>query len=78
VLWTNGFADGPSHSFRNVPHIVWGNGGGHLAQGAYVDAGNVGNNQLLNALITAAIRDMGETMETFGEGTPGQLEAVLA
>lgn len=78
VLWTNGFADGPSHSFRNVPHIVWGNGGGHLAQGAYVDAGNVGNNQLLNALITAAIKDTGETMETFGEGTPGQLEAVLA
>ena len=78
VLWTNGFTDCPAHSFRSVPHIIWGNGGGHLKQGAYVDAGNVTNNRLLNALITAAIRDTGEIMETFGEGTPGQLEAVLA
>ena len=40
VLWTNAIADCPSDSFRNVPHIIWGNGGGHLKQGAYVDAGN--------------------------------------
>ena len=39
VLWTNGFADGPSHSIRNVPHILWGDGGGKLKQAAYVDAG---------------------------------------
>ena len=78
VLWTNGFTDCPAHSFRSVPHIVWGNGGGHLKQGAYVDAGGVSNNQLLNALITAAIQDMGEVMETFGEGTPVQLPVALA
>src|ERR1051325_9001811 len=29
VLWTNGFEDGPSHSNHNVPHIVWGSGGGY-------------------------------------------------
>jgi hypothetical protein len=78
VLWTNGFTDCPAHSFRSVPHIVWGDGGGHLRQGAYVDAGGVTNNQLLNALITAAIQDTGEVMETFGEGTPGQLGVALA
>jgi hypothetical protein len=78
VLWTNGFTDCPGHSFRSVPHIIWGNGGGHLRQGAYVDAGGVTNNQLLNSLITAAIQDTGEVMETFGEGTPGRLGVVLA
>jgi len=78
VLWTNALGDCPSASIRNLPHIIWGTGGGHLKQGAYVDAGNINNNRILNALITAAIQDTGETMETFGTGTPGQLEVVLA
>jgi hypothetical protein len=67
-----------SHSFKNVPHIVYGSGGKYLKQGSYVDAGNVVNNQLLNALISAAIQDTGTTMEDFGEGTPGQLAVVRA
>ena len=33
ILWTNHIADGPCHSARNVPHIIWGNGGGYLKQG---------------------------------------------
>ncbi|HWP07840.1 MAG TPA: DUF1552 domain-containing protein [Polyangiaceae bacterium] len=78
VLWVNQFSDGPSHSWRNVPHILYGNGGGYLRQGEYVDAGNVANNQMLNTLISTAIRDTGDTVEDFGEGTPGQLTAVLA
>jgi hypothetical protein len=78
VLWTNGIAECPSDSFRNVPHIIWGNGGGYLKQGAYVDAGNITNNRLLNTLISAAIQDTGETMNDFGSGTAGQLEVVLA
>jgi len=78
VLWTNALADCPSHSFKNVPNIIWGDGGGHLKQGAYVDAGDTTNSPLLNALITAAIQDTGETMETFGAGPAGQLPAVLA
>lgn len=77
VLWTNGFADGPSHSYRNVPHILWGNAGGRLKQGEYVDAGNVTNSPLLNTLISAAIQDTGETVEDFAAG-PQQLDAVLA
>jgi hypothetical protein len=77
VMWTNALAECPSDSFRNVPHILWGDGGGYLKQGAYVDAGSVTNNRLLNSLISAAIQDTGETMETFGSGTGGQLEVAL-
>jgi len=49
-----------------------------LKQAAYVDAGNTSNSPLLNALITAAIQDTGETMENFGAGPTGQLPVVLA
>ncbi|HET7539975.1 MAG TPA: DUF1552 domain-containing protein [Polyangiaceae bacterium] len=76
VLWHNAIAY--CDSFRSVPTIIWGNGGGHLKQAAYVDAGNTTNSPLLNALITAAIQDTGETMENFGAGPAGQLPAVLA
>jgi hypothetical protein len=78
VMWTNHVADGPSHAFKNVPVIVWGNGGGRLKQGQYVDAGNSGNNKLLNTLISAAIQDTGASVEDFGDGTGGQLDTVRA
>jgi hypothetical protein len=78
VLWTNGIADCPSDSFKNVPMIIWGDGGGYLKQGAYVDAGSTTNSPLLNSLISAAIQDTGETMEDFGAGPAGQLSVVLA
>src|SRR4029079_17060904 len=29
VMWTNHVADGPSHSFKNVPTIIAGNAGGY-------------------------------------------------
>jgi Protein of unknown function (DUF1552) len=69
VLWTNHVADGPSHSFRNVPHIIAGNGGGYLKQGAFVDAGNITNNKLFNTLIAAAIRDKSMEPPNFGKGS---------
>jgi hypothetical protein len=78
ILWTNHIADGPSHSARNVPHIIWGNGGGYLLQGQFVDAGNVTNNKLWNTLITAAIRDKSTTAVNFGSGTAGELAAIKA
>ena len=53
-----------------MPHIIWGNGGGYLKQGEYVDAGaNTTNNKLWNTLITAAIRDKSTTAVNFGVGT---------
>jgi hypothetical protein len=78
VMWTNHFLDGPAHSFRSIPHIVWGNARGYLRQGQFINAGGVTNNRLHNALISAAIQDTGTTVEDFGEGTGGQLETVLA
>jgi hypothetical protein len=78
VMWTNHFLDGPAHSFRNIPHIVWGNARGYLKQGEFINAGGVTNNRLHNALISAAIQDTGTTVEDFGTGAGGRLEAVLA
>jgi hypothetical protein len=78
VMWTNNFADGLLHSCVDVPHIIWGSGGGYLKQGQYVDAGDVGNNRLLNTLITAAIQDTGATVENFGSGVAGQLDVIRA
>jgi len=78
VLWTNSFGNGPSHSFVDVPHIIWGNAGGYLKQGEHVDAGDVGNNRLLNTLISAAIQDTGTTVEDFGQGPGGQLDVMRA
>jgi hypothetical protein len=68
VMWTNHIADGPSHSMKNVPHIIWGNGGGYLKQGQFIDAGSVTNNKLFNTLITAAIRDKSTATVNFGMG----------
>lgn len=79
ILWTNHVADGPSHSFRNVPTIIAGSGGGYLKQGAYIDAGNVTNNRLFNGLIAAAVRDKTEWTENFGEGQgSGPIDGMLA
>jgi len=78
VLWTNAIAECPSDSFKNVPTIIWGDGGGYLKQAAYVDSAYSKNSRLLNSLISAAIQDTGETMENFGSGPAGQLSVVLA
>jgi hypothetical protein len=79
IMWTNHVADGPSHSMRNVPHIIWGNGGGFLKTGQYVDAGNVTNNKLFNTLITAAVRDKSSAAVNFGMGTgTGMIPGMLA
>jgi len=79
IMWTNHVSDGPSHSFKNVPHIIAGNAGGYLKQGAYIDAGNVTNNKLFNTLIPAAIRDVNSEIPNFGSGTgTGQIAGMLA
>ncbi|HEY4187734.1 MAG TPA: DUF1552 domain-containing protein [Polyangia bacterium] len=79
VVWTTHISDGPSHSGKNVPHIIWGNGGGFLKTGQYIDAGNVTNNILHNTLITAAIRDKSTATVNFGMGTgTGMIKGMLA
>jgi len=78
LMWTNHVSDGPSHSFKNVPHIIAGNAGGYLKQAAFIDAGNATNNQLFNALITAATRDKVSEPTSFGQGQgSGPLPGVL-
>jgi hypothetical protein len=54
VLWTSHVANGPSHSFNNLPIIIAGSAGGYLKQGQFIDAGGVPNSQLHNTLITAS------------------------
>jgi hypothetical protein len=77
VMWTNHVSDGPSHSFKNVPHIIAGNGGGYLKQGEFVDAGNITNNKLFNTLIAAAVRDRDPEPPSFGQGSgSGQIDAI--
>jgi hypothetical protein len=79
ILWTNHIADGPTHSFKNVPTIIAGNAGGYLKQGAYVDAGSVTNNRLFNTLIAAAVRDKSEWTNDFGDGSgSGGIDELLA
>jgi hypothetical protein len=79
VMWTTHIADGPSHSGTNVPHIIWGNGGGFLKTGQYLDPGKVTNNKLHNTLITAAIRDKSTATVNFGMGTgTGMITGMLA
>jgi hypothetical protein len=78
VMWTINYAEGPSHTTVNVPHIIWGNGGGFLKQGQYVDAGGATNNRLLNTVISAALQDTHTTVENFGEGPGGMLDVARA
>jgi hypothetical protein len=54
AMWTCHVAAGPSHSFRNLPIIIAGSGGGYLKQGQYVDAAGANNGKLLTTLVTAA------------------------
>ncbi|RYZ01175.1 MAG: DUF1552 domain-containing protein [Myxococcales bacterium] len=69
IVWTNTIADGPSHSTRGVPMIVWGNGGGYLKQGTYVDTAGAANAKVLNTLMAAATRDVSPTAPAIGSGT---------
>ncbi len=79
IMWTNHIADGPTHSFKNVPVIIAGNGGGYLKQGAFVDAASSTNNRLFNTLINAAVRDKAEWTKNFGAGSgSGKLSALIA
>jgi hypothetical protein len=74
VMWNNHVAEG-NHTMRNVPHIIWGNGGGHLKTGQYVDGGNANNATLLNVLISAAT---GTPTTNFGASAGKEFTAIKA
>ncbi len=74
VLWTNHIAEG-NHNMRNVPHIIWGNGGGYFKQGQYIDAGGVQNGKLLNMIISATT---GNASPNHGSSGGGEISAAKA
>jgi hypothetical protein len=79
VMFATHIADGPSHSGINVPHIIWGNAGGFLKTGQFLDPGKITSNKLQNTLITAAIRDKSTATVDFGKGTGnGMIAGMLA
>jgi hypothetical protein len=78
VMFATHIADGPSHSGINVPHIIWGNAGGFLKTGQYLDPGKITNDKLQNTLITAAIRDKSTATVNFGAGTGGTIPGMMA
>jgi hypothetical protein len=71
VLWTNDLANGPPHSYSNVPQVLAGGAGGFLRTGQYLDAGNVTHNRLLNTIINAVgIRNGDDSYyDSFGDAS---------
>ena len=78
MTWTVNYSDGPLHSPVNVPHVIWGSGGGFLKQGQFLDAGGTTNNRLLNTLLTATLQDQHITVEDFGDGAGGMFDLIRA
>jgi hypothetical protein len=81
ALWTNDLANGPPHSYSNVPQVIAGRAGGFLRTGQYIDAGGVTHNKFLNTLINAAkVRaDGGGYYDSFGDASlePGVIDAMI-
>ena len=75
LIWTNTIADGPSHSPKGVPMIVWGSGGGYLKQGTFIDTRGTANAKVLNTLMAAATRDKSASAPMIGSGTFDEMKA---
>jgi len=69
--WINDLSNGPPHSINNLPYILAGGADGYLKTGAYVDAGDVPHNKLLNTLATAVglRKANGEPIDDFGHAS---------
>jgi hypothetical protein len=74
VVCTNHVAIG-NHSMKNVPFLLWGNGGGVLKQGELVDAANANNAALYNTVITAAT---GTPTTNFGSSDGKEIAGIKA
>ena len=69
--WINDLSNGPPHSINNLPYILAGGADGYLRTGAYLDAGDVPHNKLLNTLATAVglRKGDGEPVDDFGHAS---------
>ena len=67
-VWMNDLSNGPPHSISNLPYVIAGSADGFLRTGAYVDAGDVTHNKLLNTLATAVglRKSNGDPVDDFG------------
>jgi hypothetical protein len=52
-LWVNSVSDGPSHSGKNIPHVLAGGAGGFLKTGLHLIASGY-TSKVLNTIISAA------------------------
>jgi hypothetical protein len=81
VVWTNDLANGPPHSYSNIPQVVAGGASGFLKTGQYIDAGNITHNRFLNTIISAVgIRnDDSSYYDRFGDSslTRGVITAMI-
>ena len=81
VLWTNDLANGPPHSYDNIPQVLIGGAGGFLKTGQYIDARGVTHNQLLNTIINAVgvRKSDGSYYDSFGDPSlsPGVIAAII-
>ena len=75
VYWSSHVSDGPTHSFQNLPIIIWGNAGGYLKTSGQHLKVEASMNNMMNTLISAAT---GTTVEDFGEGTGGQISELIS
>jgi hypothetical protein len=74
VVWTNHVAQG-DHQMRNVPFILWGNGGGAIKNGELVDGGGGNNASLFNVVISAAT---GTPTTNFGSSDGKEMTVIKA
>jgi len=74
VYWSSHVSDGPTHSFQNLPIIIWGNAGGYLKTSGQHLKVEASMNNMMNTLISAAT---GTTVEDFGAGDPGQISELI-
>lgn len=82
VAWINDLSNGPPHSITNLPYVLAGGADGYLRTGAYVDAGGVTHNKLLNTLATAVglRKPSGDPVDDFGHESlePGLVDEMIA
>ncbi|MFK7929595.1 MAG: DUF1552 domain-containing protein [Myxococcota bacterium] len=83
AVWTNDLGAGVSHTYRNIPWVIAGSGGGYLKTGQHVDlGGNVTHNKLLSTLASAVgvRKPGGDLVDDFGHSSleKGQIDQIIA
>lgn len=81
AVWTNDLGAGVSHTYRNIPWVMAGSGGGFLQTGQFVDlGGEVTHNKLLSTIASAVgvRKDDGDLVDDFGDASldRGLIEAI--